>query len=109
MNEGNASEPTWRGISSIPIYPKIEGICRPMGTCTRERGRLPGDALMGHALVMFFVITLSAFTAVAQPLEGRLKIVRDTATLRLAYRTDSRPFSFLDGQGQPRGFTIELQ
>jgi ABC-type amino acid transport substrate-binding protein len=63
---------------------------------------------MGHALVVFVVIMLSAFTAVAQPLEGRLKIVRDTATLRLAYRTDSRPFSFLDAQGQPSGFTIEL-
>jgi ABC-type amino acid transport substrate-binding protein len=50
----------------------------------------------------------SAFTAVAQPLEGRLKIVRDTATLRIADRTDSRPFSFLDAQGQPTGYAIEL-
>ena len=32
----------------------------------------------------------------------------DTATLRIAYRTDSRPFSFLDAQGQPTGYTIEL-
>src|SRR5262249_17907005 len=36
------------------------------------------------------------------------KIIRDTATLRIAYRTDSRPFSFLDAQRRPSGYTIEL-
>jgi glutamate/aspartate transport system substrate-binding protein len=63
---------------------------------------------MRQVLVMFFFTALSAITAGAQPLEGRLKIVSDTATLRIAYRTDSRPFSFLDAQGQPTGYTIEL-
>jgi len=63
---------------------------------------------MGQVLIMSFFIMLSAFTAVAQSLDGRLKMVRDTATLRIAYRTDSRPFSFLDAQGQPTGYTIEL-
>jgi len=54
------------------------------------------------------LVTLSAIGAAAQPLEGRLKTVHDTATLHIAYRTDSRPFSFLDAQGQPTGYTIEL-
>jgi len=63
---------------------------------------------MGQVLATFLLVTLSAIGAVAQPLEGRLKIVHDTATLRIAYRTDSRPFSFLDAQGQPTGYTIEL-
>jgi glutamate/aspartate transport system substrate-binding protein len=63
---------------------------------------------MGHVLATFLFIALSAIAAVAEPLQGRLKIVRDTATLRIAYRTDSPPFSFLGAQGQPTGYTIEL-
>jgi glutamate/aspartate transport system substrate-binding protein len=44
----------------------------------------------------------------AEPLDGRLKSIAETAKLRIAYRTDSRPFAFLDAQGQPTGYTIEL-
>ena len=62
---------------------------------------------MARVLAVFFMV-LFACRAGAEPLEGRLKTVRDTATLRIAYRTDSRPFSFLDPQGQPTGYTIEL-
>ncbi len=57
-------------------------------------------ALMGVALV--------GNAASAQSLEGRLKTVQESATLRIAYRTDSRPFSYLDGQGKPVGYSIEL-
>jgi len=47
--------------------------------------------------------------ACAEPIEGRLKIIRDTATLRIGYRTDSPPFSFLDPvERRPVGYTIEL-
>ena len=62
-------------------------------------------ALCGAA---FYCIVMSAITANAQPLEGRLQTVHDTATLRIAYRTDSRPFSYLDERGRPTGYTIEL-
>jgi ABC-type amino acid transport substrate-binding protein len=51
---------------------------------------------------------LAGSVACAEPLEGRLKTIAETATLRIAYRTDSRPFAFLDAQGQPTGYTIEL-
>src|ERR1700754_2967856 len=51
---------------------------------------------------------LAASLAQAQPIEGRLKTIQDTATLRLAYRTDSRPFAYLDAQGKPTGYTVEL-
>jgi glutamate/aspartate transport system substrate-binding protein len=63
---------------------------------------------MRGVLAAFICIVMSAAVAGAQPLEGRLTTVRDTATLRIAYRTDSRPFSFLNAQGQPIGYTIEL-
>jgi glutamate/aspartate transport system substrate-binding protein len=46
--------------------------------------------------------------ASAQPIDGRLKTVQETATLKIGYRTDARPFSFLDPQGRPTGYTIEL-
>jgi glutamate/aspartate transport system substrate-binding protein len=51
---------------------------------------------------------LAASGASAQSIEGRLKTVQETATLKIAYRTDSRPFAFLDPQGRPTGYTIEL-
>jgi glutamate/aspartate transport system substrate-binding protein len=44
----------------------------------------------------------------AQALEGRLKTIQETATLRIAHRTDSRPFAYVDAQGRPTGYTIEL-
>jgi glutamate/aspartate transport system substrate-binding protein len=60
------------------------------------------SALAGFALVGSFAF------AVAQPSDGRLKIIHETAMLRVAYRTDSRPFSYVDAQGRPIGYTIEL-
>jgi glutamate/aspartate transport system substrate-binding protein len=64
---------------------------------------------MRCVLVALLGIALASGIARAQPaVEGRLKLVQDTATLRIAYRTDSRPFSFVDGQGKPTGYTIEL-
>ena len=63
---------------------------------------------MRQILLAASFIILSALSAVAQPFEGRLKTIQDTATLRLAYRTDSRPFSSVDEKGQPVGYTIEL-
>jgi glutamate/aspartate transport system substrate-binding protein len=53
-------------------------------------------------------LVLAAGPALAEPADGRLKLIRDSATLRIAYRTDSQPFSYLDEQGQPTGYTIEL-
>jgi glutamate/aspartate transport system substrate-binding protein len=53
-------------------------------------------------------LVLAAGPALAEPADGRLKLIRDSATLRIAYRTDSQPFSYLDEQGRPTGYTIEL-
>ena len=63
---------------------------------------------MRCAIVALFGVVLSGGLACAQSLEDRLKTVHETATLRIAYRTDSRPFSFLDPQGRPSGYTIDL-
>jgi glutamate/aspartate transport system substrate-binding protein len=50
----------------------------------------------------------SADIALGQPLEGRLKQINDTKVVKLAYRSDSNPFSFLDQRSQPVGYTIDL-
>ena len=63
---------------------------------------------MRCAVVAFLGFALAGSPALAQPVDGRLKTVLDTATLRIAYRTDSRPFSFIDAQGRPTGYTIDL-
>jgi len=42
------------------------------------------------------------------PLDGRLKKVRDTRTISVAYRTDAMPFSFEDPDKKPAGYTVEL-
>jgi ABC-type amino acid transport substrate-binding protein len=70
-------------------------------------GRAAGLAL---SLVLSVPVSLLAGTgpAPAQPLEGRLKQIQASGTLRIAYRIDSRPFSFLDAQGRPAGYSIEL-
>jgi glutamate/aspartate transport system substrate-binding protein len=47
--------------------------------------------------------------ALAQSLDGRLKAIQETGTIKLAYRTDSRPFAYVDGSGgRPIGYSIEL-
>ena len=46
--------------------------------------------------------------ALAQTLEGRLKQISETKVVKLAHRTDAKPFSFVDVQGQPDGYTVDL-
>jgi ABC-type amino acid transport substrate-binding protein len=42
------------------------------------------------------------------PLEGRLKKIRDTKTISVAYRADALPFSFEDSEKKPAGYTVDL-
>jgi ABC-type amino acid transport substrate-binding protein len=60
------------------------------------------------AIAALVGVVLAAGAAAAQDLEGRLKTIRDTATLRIGYRADSRPFSYNGPRGRPIGYTIEL-
>lgn len=62
---------------------------------------------MRCAMLGLVGLVLAGSPAPAQPIDGRLKTVHETATLRIAYRTDSPPFAYLDG-GRPTGYTIEL-
>ena len=46
--------------------------------------------------------------AAAQALDGRLKQIAATKSIAIAHRTDAAPFSFLDANREPAGFTIDL-
>jgi glutamate/aspartate transport system substrate-binding protein len=73
----------------------------------RERSAALG--CVRRAILAICVLPAAASLACSDPLEGRLKTIRDTGTLRIAYRTDSRPFSFVPpGERHPTGYTIEL-
>ena len=63
---------------------------------------------MLRVILFFAVITCAAGSAPAQELDGRLKQIHDAGTIRLAYRSDANPFSFVSPQGQPDGYSIDL-
>ncbi len=55
------------------------------------------------------VVALLALPALvqAQTLDGRLKKIRDSKTITIAYRTDALPFSFEENK-QPVGYTVDI-
>ena len=62
-----------------------------------------------HRLLLL-AVAMASFgdVALAQGLEGRLKQISETKVVKLAHRTDAKPFSFVDAQGRPDGYTVDL-
>jgi glutamate/aspartate transport system substrate-binding protein len=67
-----------------------------------------GDSHMRRALAFVVAMACAGGAASAQTMEGRLKQISETKAVKLAYRSDSNPFSFVNPQGQPDGYTIDL-
>ena len=63
---------------------------------------------MLRTFLFIAAITCAVDSAPAQELDGRLKQIYETGTIKLAYRSDANPFSFVSLQGQPDGYTIDL-
>jgi len=63
---------------------------------------------MRRLLLFAVVMAFCGESAVAQTLEGRLKQISETKVVKIAHRTDARPFSFVNAQGQPDGYTVDL-
>ena len=62
-------------------------------------------------LVAFFVACCFVTAASAQsqfPANSRLKVIANTKIIKIAYRADARPFSFLNDKNEPVGFTIDI-
>jgi glutamate/aspartate transport system substrate-binding protein len=68
---------------------------------------VPHRAMLRPVLAAVALLT-AAGTASAQASEGRLKRIDDTKTVKIAYRSDSNPFSFLNERQEPAGYTIDL-
>jgi ABC-type amino acid transport substrate-binding protein len=69
--------------------------------------------LFPHPIVLRIVLAAVALFAAAaiasgQPADSRLKRIGDAKTIKIAYRSDSKPFSFLTEQQEPAGYTIDL-
>lgn len=60
--------------------------------------------------ILFAAIALvtTAALASAQPPDSRLNRIGSAKTVKIAYRSDSKPFSFLNEQQEPAGYTIDL-
>src|SRR5262245_5179555 len=57
------------------------------------------------------LVLLFASTAFAQneiPADSRLKAITNTKTIKIAYRRDARPFSFVKDNNEPVGFAIDI-
>jgi glutamate/aspartate transport system substrate-binding protein len=61
-----------------------------------------------HMLWFAFAAALFAGAAQAEELTGTLKKVQETGTITLGYRDTSIPFSYLDGDQKPVGFTMDI-
>lgn len=56
--------------------------------------------------VLALVMTIAA--ASGEPSDSRLKTIGDTKKVKIAYRSDAKPFSFVTEQQEPAGYTIDL-
>jgi ABC-type amino acid transport substrate-binding protein len=63
---------------------------------------------MLRAAVISMSVLATVGIAAAQGPDGRLQRIADTKTIKIAYRSDSKPFSFLNDQQEPAGYTIDL-
>jgi ABC-type amino acid transport substrate-binding protein len=55
-----------------------------------------------------FLLVMAGAAASAYPANSRLQQIASTKSIKIGYRSDSKPFSFLNEQQEPAGYTIEL-
>ena len=60
------------------------------------------------ALILAFAAPQASFAKVEVPPDSRLANIAKTKTLKLGYRPDARPFSFVNPAQMPTGFTVDL-
>ena len=64
---------------------------------------------MKKFVLLSAALTLAAVSSVsAQDLTGRLKKIKDSGTLTLGYRDSSIPFSYLDDNQKPIGYSMDI-
>src|SRR2546426_4977717 len=63
---------------------------------------------MRYGLVTSMILAALAGTAVAQEIRPTLDKIKETGAIQLGHRETSRPFSFLNTDGQPAGYSVDL-
>jgi glutamate/aspartate transport system substrate-binding protein len=63
---------------------------------------------MARIAFALIALVLTAGLAPAQGPDDRLNSINKTKIIKLAYRTDARPFSFLNENKEPAGYTVDL-
>jgi glutamate/aspartate transport system substrate-binding protein len=86
---------------------------RPKRDAGMNRGALSYGAMFRFATVSMIVACVILLLAVAGPAAGQeirptLEKFKETGVVRLGYRETSRPFSFVGGDGQPAGYSVDL-
>ena len=63
---------------------------------------------MTRIVFALIALVLASVVASAQGTDGRLIAINKTKIIKIAYRTDAEPFSSLNDNRQPAGYTIDL-
>ncbi|MGD8241717.1 MAG: amino acid ABC transporter substrate-binding protein [Desulfobacterales bacterium] len=71
-------------------------------TATRE------PTMMRRELGILLLMALLASPAAAQELTGTLKQIEESGQIRIGYRESEPPMSFLNQDGQPAGYSIDI-
>jgi glutamate/aspartate transport system substrate-binding protein len=90
----------------------------PVAARTRQGAVIPSLVLsrvvmttMAAALALFLVQPAAAQQrnpSFVVPYAGTLKKINDSGEIRIGYRENSPPFAFLDAQGKPIGYALDL-
>ncbi len=64
--------------------------------------------MTSRRLFAALALVLAPALAAAQPLDGRLKKIKESKTIAIAHRTDAAPFSFVNDKKAPAGYTVDL-
>jgi ABC-type amino acid transport substrate-binding protein len=73
-----------------------------------ERGHPVKNGSWLAAVLLAFCSVTAASAQTQIPANSRLKAIASTKTIKVAYRTDARPFSFVNEKKEAVGFTIDL-
>lgn len=63
---------------------------------------------MRYGLAASMLLVVLAGPAVAQEIRPTLDKIKESGAISLGYRETSRPFSFVDADGKPAGYSVDL-
>jgi len=93
---------TLKGNSSMVFPGKTSYSHLTLLTIIKEK------AIMRGKLVIILLIILFASPLAAQELTGTLQQIKQSGQIRIGYRVSEPPMSFLDKDGNPNGYSIDL-